>query len=368
LARKNDPQDWRALYPNRSDKANYLKVVKFQGPEWIPCSMSIYGAVWQKYRERLTAVVERYPFIFGNRFLNKKFNYDRLISDWHKVGLHSDNWGCTWQVVHEGYEGQVIVHPLADWSALATYKFPDPLKYTERGRRASWRLAKLGSWLANKTGILFGGGGERLFDRLYFLRGFDNLMRDIASSDPNLGILIERFIEHELVLVKKWLSIGVDQVSFHTDIGMQDRLMISPRSFRKHIKPMYAAIFAPCKEAGVPVYLSSDGYLLDIVDDLVEVGVTTHDPQQRANTLDGIQAHYKGKMCIDLDLDRQGFPFMTPEQIKGMIKRAVEILNTAEGGFMMKAEIGDPNIPLENIQAICEAFMENCIPRRETAF
>jgi hypothetical protein len=100
LTRKNDPQNWRALYPNRSDKANYLKAVKFQGPEWIPCSMSIYGAVWQKYRERLTAVVERYPFIFGNRLLSKKFNYDRLISNWHKVGLHSDNWGCVWQVVH----------------------------------------------------------------------------------------------------------------------------------------------------------------------------------------------------------------------------------------------------------------------------
>ncbi|MEX2680025.1 MAG: uroporphyrinogen decarboxylase family protein [Candidatus Sigynarchaeota archaeon] len=361
--RKNDPHDWRAVYPNKSDKTNYLKAVKFQSPEWIPCSMSIYGAVWRKYRERLAAIVEKHPFIFGSKILNKRFNYDR-ISDWHKVGLHSDNWGCTWQVVHEGYEGQVIVHPLANWSALATYQFPDPLKYTERGKRASWHVVKLGSWLANKTGILFSGSGERLFDRLYFLRGFDNLMHDIASNDPNLQVLINRFIEHELVLVKKWLSVGVDQMSFHTDIGMQDRLMISPRSFRKHIKPMYAAIFAPCKDAGVPVYLSSDGYLLDIVDDLVEVGVTTHDPQQRANTIEGIQKHYKGKMCIDLDLDRQGFPFMSPEQIKGMIKQAVALLSSPEGGFMMKAEIGDPAIPLENIQAICEAFEENCIPRR----
>jgi hypothetical protein len=364
VSRKNDPQDWRAIYPNRSDKANYLKAVKFQSPEWIPCSMSIYGSVWQKYRERLAAVIEKHPFIFGPRFINKKRNYDNLISGWHKVGLHTDNWGCVWQSVHEGYEGQVIEHPLADWSALSTYSFPDPLKYAERGRRTSWRLAKFGSWLANKAGIIFGGNGERLFDRLYFLRGFDNLMRDIASSDPNLGILIERFIQHELVLVNKWLSIGVDQVSFHTDIGMQDRLMISPRSFRKHIKPMYAAIFAPCKAAGVPVYLSSDGYLLDIVDDLVEVGVTTHDPQQRANTIEGIQKHYKGKMCIDLDLDRQGFPFMSPEQIKSMIRKAVELLNAPEGGFMMKAEIGDPAIKLEVIEAICEAYEEHCVPRR----
>ncbi|MBN2151223.1 MAG: hypothetical protein JW839_07260 [Candidatus Lokiarchaeota archaeon] len=362
--RKSDPTDWRAVYPNKSDKENYVRAVTFQGPEWIPCSVSIFGAVWQRHRERLSEVVEGHPFIFGGRILNKKRSYDNLISGWHKAGIKRDNWGCTWEVVREGYEGQVIEHPLADWAALDAYKFPDPLKLTERGRRGSWQLARLLSWLARKAGILFSGGGERLFDRLYFLRGFDNLMRDIASSDPRLGALIERFVQHELVLVRKWLSIGVDEVHFHTDIGMQDRLMISPRSFRKHIKPMYEAVFAPCKDAGVPVYLSSDGYLLDIVDDLVEVGVATHDPQQRANTLEGIQKHYKGKMCIDLDLDRQGFPFMSPAQIKAMIKRAVEMLNSPEGGLMMKAEIGDPNVPLENILAICEAFTEHCVARR----
>lgn len=364
MRKKNDPACWRAVYPNKSDRENYLKAVTFGSPDWIPCSMSIYGAVWRKYRERLAAVIEKHPFIFGPKIINKRRNYDGLISEWHQVGLHSDNWGCTWEVVHEGYEGQVIKHPLEEWGALAAYRFPDPLEFTERGRRTSWRLAKLGSWLAKRAGILFSGNGERLFDRLYFLRGFDNLMRDIASDNPHLTTLINRFVDHELVLVKKWLSVGVDQVSFHTDIGMQDRLMISPRSFRKHIKPMYAAIFAPCKEAGIPVYLSSDGYLLDIVDDLVEVGVRTHDPQQRANTLEGIQKHYKGKMCIDLDLDRQGFPFMSPDGIKAMIARAAGMLNTPEGGFMMKAEIGDPNIPLENIEAICDAFEEQCIPRR----
>jgi len=35
---------------------------------------------------------------------------------------------------------------------------------------------------AKERGDLTWGDGERLFDRLYFLRGFENLMADIATA------------------------------------------------------------------------------------------------------------------------------------------------------------------------------------------
>ena len=39
-----------------------------------------------------------------------------------------DNWGEGWFSANPGYSGLVTKHPLEDWSALATYKFPDPNK------------------------------------------------------------------------------------------------------------------------------------------------------------------------------------------------------------------------------------------------
>ncbi len=69
-------------------------------------------------------------------------------------------------------------------------------------------------------------------------------------------------------------------------------------------------------------------------------------------------------MCIDLDLDRQSFPFATPAQLDKQVKEAVEMLAVPEGGLMMKAEISDPNTPFENIEALCHAFEEYCIPRK----
>ncbi len=97
------------------------------------------------------------------------------------------------------------------------------------------------------------------------------------------------------------------------------------------------------------------------MEDLVEAGVSVHDPQFRASTLEGIDEAYKGRMCIDLDLDRQMFAFCEPEDIAEQIRESAERLNLPEGGLMMKAEVSGTNVPLENIEAICDAMEKYCI-------
>ena len=69
---------------------------------------------------------------------------------------------------------------------------------------------------------------------------------------------------------------------FHGDIGTQRGLLMNPDTFRKHLKPAYTRMFQTCREAGTHVKYSSDGNLLDIVDDLTECGVSYHDPQVAA--------------------------------------------------------------------------------------
>src|SRR5689334_13029738 len=52
---------------------------------------------------------------------------------WNQIGtgpreLKSsvDEWGCTWVRSEVNNMGQVKGHPLADWSALASFHWPDP--------------------------------------------------------------------------------------------------------------------------------------------------------------------------------------------------------------------------------------------------
>lgn len=156
----------------------------------------------------------------------------------------------------------------------------------------------------------------------------------------------------------------MDIISFHTDIGTQHGLMISPAKFRKYIEPMFRKLFTKCRNAGTHAYPSLDGHLLDIVDDLVECGVSVHDPQLRANTLEGIAKAYKSKMCIDLDLDRQMFAFCEPADIRRQVKEAIEKLYIPEDGLMMKAEFSGANVLLENIEAMCQTMEEYCIGKK----
>ena len=94
------------------------------------------------------------------------------------------------------------------------------------------------------------------------------------------------------------------------------------------------------------------------MDDLIECGVSVHDPQLRANTLEGIARAYKGKLCANVDLDRQGFPFMTPAEIRQQIKEVVQVMGDPQGGLMLLAAVYGADIPLANIQAICDAMEE----------
>jgi hypothetical protein len=93
----------------------------------------------------------------------------------------------------------------------------------------------------------------------------------------------------------------------------------------------------------------------EIIPDLVECGVDVVNAQVGANGLENLAEVCKGKVCLDLDLDRQQFPFWSPADIGAHVKDAVETLGAPEGGLWLTAEVGD-DIPLENVEAICSAL------------
>jgi len=110
-------------------------------------------------------------------------------------------------------------------------------------------------------------------------------------------------------------------------------------------------MFGTCRDQSVYVGLHTDGYILDIVPDLIECGVQLLNPQVRPNSLKGLAEYCKGKVAIKLDLDRQLFPFATKRQIQDHINEAIDMLVLPEGGLMLYAEC-NRDVPLENIETI----------------
>jgi uroporphyrinogen-III decarboxylase len=127
------------------------------------------------------------------------------------------------------------------------------------------------------------------------------------------------------------------------------------RKWRKYLKPCYARLYQPFRAAGHPVYMHTDGHILDIIPDLIDCGVTVLNPQSRANGLENLARACRGRVCVDLDLDRQLFPFAAPDEIDAHVRDAVEIMGGREGGLWLRAEI-NYEVPLENIAALCAAL------------
>ena len=304
------------------------KARTFDRPEFIPVSVSLLPATWMKYREELDALVARHPIIFGEQ--QGQRDYD-AVGGTYVAGSHTDEWGCVWENVATGMEAIVKHHPVPTRAHVRALQPP-----------------------AHVTGQLKHGF---MYLRLQDLRGFEELMIDFAEEPPELQRLIDIVLEHNMRNLEKMLE-GQQRpgmLGFGDDLGMQTSLPMSPATWRQYLKPCYARMYGRCHEAGFDVYMHTDGHIWEIIPDLVDCGVNVVNPQVGANGLDNLARVCRRKVCVALDLDRQLFPFATPEQIDAHVREAVEVLGLPEGGLWLQAECA-PDVPLANIEAICTAL------------
>jgi hypothetical protein len=306
-----------------------IKSLQFQGPEYIPISVSVLPAAWMRHREAMGEIVARHPILFGEYEAGDR-DYDQ-VGGTYVEGEHVDVWGCVWRNLRTGMESIVTRHPVPTREAVHSLRMP-----------------------REDAGLPHGFMYLRLAD----LRGFEELMLDFAEEPPELQSLIDVVLAYNLRQVRiKLQSLPAEPqiVHFGDDLGMQTGLPVSPTKWRKLLKPCYEQLYRPFRQAGHYVYMHSDGHIVEIIPDLIDCGVDVINPQVRANGLQALAAVCKGRVCVDLDLDRQLFPFCTPHEIDDHVRQAVEVLGSPEGGLWLKAEIGF-DVPLANVDAICTAL------------
>lgn len=305
-----------------------LKALHFDHPEAIPVSVFILPSAWIKHRDALDAVVRRHPSLFG--VSGGLRDYDAVLNPTYHAGEHVDVWGCVWSNVHHGQESIVTKHPLPRREDVNRLQMP-----------------------TRDAGLPHGFMYLRLLD----LRGFEEAMVDFAEEPPELQRMVD--VVHAYNLRQLDLEIARRREPgvywFGDDLGMQHALPISPAKWRKYLKPCYAELFGLWHAAGHTVYMHTDGHILPIIPDLLDCGVDILNPQIRANGLEGLVRACKGKVCVDLDLDRQLFPFCAPADLDRHVREAVEALGSPEGGLWLKAEIDD-GVPLANVEALCAAL------------
>jgi hypothetical protein len=340
-------------------RENFIRTITFNHPQWLHYDIAINPAMWAVYKEELEEVVLRHPAVFRG-FQKGSVDYNNMSFSTEALddNFVTDAWGCRWHYPLRYMDGVVVGHPLEDIAKLDS--FIPPTSPAPELTEDQWAEEIKKVKAIKEQGGIVSGGTEHgfLFLRHTYLRGFDNAMLDYADEDAwgDLRKIYDMIVEYNMKLVKYHIRRGSDYMEFAEDLGTQTGTIISPETFRQWIKPAYAALMQPCKQAGMYVGLHSDGKTLDILEDQIEAGVDVVNPQDLCNGIDELARRIKGKACIRLDIDRQSvLPYGTPKDVDDLIHEEMEKLGSQKGGLMFICGLYPPT-PMKNVEALARAM------------
>lgn len=341
-----------------TERENYLRAVRFETPEHIPMKFYINESCWNHYpQEFLLELIEKHPLLFPD-FEKPELPY---VPEYRNVAVKAepylDDFGCLWETAEDGITGTVVRHPLDTWEKFADYKAPDPEKVMGIGN-IDWAAEAADIQAMQNAGKLVSRGLRHghTFLQLCDIRGYQNLLCDMVDEEPELPKLIELVENFNMHIIQKYADLKADVIEYAEDLGMQVGPMLAPDQFRTYIKPSYQRLMQPARKNGILVHMHSDGDIRLLADDLIDGGVDILNLQDTVNGIDWIAERFSGKVCIDLDIDRQFITVRgTPADIDGLIREEVSKIGRKEGGLSMVYGLYG-GVPPENVKAVMDAM------------
>ncbi|HHY83657.1 MAG TPA: hypothetical protein GX505_13420 [Clostridiales bacterium] len=265
-----------------------------------------------------------------------------------------DEWGAVWSNMGNTRLGEVKEFPLKTWEDFDKMKIPD-ITLPER-----WDAIKDAREKAGDRFLI--GSGISIYERLHFIRGLENVWIDIYQSRDEMCELLDILVDMNLYTIERYSEAGIDGYMFCDDWGLQDRLMISPKAWREIWKPRYAKIYKAAHEAGMYTFLHSCGYIMEILDDLIEAGLDVIQMDQQENMgLKNLSDRFKGRIAFFSPVDIQGtMVYGTLDDIRRYCHDMVSLLGTDKGGFIANwyADPVSAGHRQEAIDAMCKEFLE----------
>jgi len=121
-------------------------------------------------------------------------------------------------------------------------------------------------------------------------------------------------------------------------------------------KPKYKKLFEVIKKAGKYIFFHSCGYILDLYDEFIELGVDAINSQVWCIGIDKVAQKCAGKITLWGEIDRQRtLAFGTPEDIyrEASIMKEKFFIN---GGGLIGQSLAGKDVSLENIEALLKCW------------
>ncbi len=204
-----------------------------------------------------------------------------------------------------------------------------------------------------------GGMACTIFETAWQIRGFTELLTDFLTGEDWASCLLDRITELSVFRAKRFSEAGVDIIHVGDDIGIEDRMMMSPDTWRKWLKPRMAGIIQAAREIKPEVlfHYHSDGYIEPVIPDLIEIGIDVLNPVQpecmdpaKLKREFGDRLAFWGTIGIQHTL-----PFGTPAEVEREVRERIETVGKGGGLYLSPTHVIAPEVPHENIFAFVES-------------
>jgi len=200
-----------------------------------------------------------------------------------------------------------------------------------------------------------------MYENAWQVRGYQPFLMDLLEQREWAELLLDRFCDNNARVAEAAARAGYDCIATGDDVANQNALMFQPELWREVMKPRWARVIAAARaiKPDIHVWYHSDGNVWDILDDLMEIGVTILNPVQ-PECMDPLEVRRRcGKrLAFDGCMGTQStMPFGTVEDVRRRVRELVSALDGKNGGLMLApTHVLEPEVPPENIVA----FYDEC--------
>jgi uroporphyrinogen decarboxylase len=278
-------------------------------------------------------------------------------------GTYIDPFGCTLRPINNYYD--VVKRPLSGSitaEKIKKHKWPNPYDPDRTDGLLEAALA------AKDTGkaVLLDIPAIGPFEGGCWVRGFEDFLCDLYDDEYLAETLMDAITENTIGFWDAALSkIGhlVDVCGQGDDVAMQDRPFVSPEVYDRLIKKYHKRIYDFIKsKTKARIFQHICGSAFDLLPYMIEAGVDILEAvQTSAAKMDpvALKKEFGNDLCFWGAIDTQKLIMQaSPKEFKTEIFKLVEILGR-DGGFVLAPSHNiQPNVPMENLKAMFDAFAE----------
>ncbi|MHB9037525.1 MAG: uroporphyrinogen decarboxylase family protein [Armatimonadota bacterium] len=199
-----------------------------------------------------------------------------------------------------------------------------------------------------------------LYEDSWQIRGYEEFLADTLSQPDICECILDNICERNFRIAEEAARAGADIIRTGDDVANQISLMFSPDTWRKLIKSRWAKVYKAALriKPDIQIWYHSDGNIIDIISELIDIGVTILNPvQPECLDVAEVKNKFGDKLVLDGTIGTQTvMPFGTPDEVRETVRTMKRAAGRDGALILSPTHILEPEVPLENI----EAFFETC--------